>query len=63
MFTRCFERTLTNPYHLGEEYEVINISEYGYEYYVNDKCRKIGLVEDLEETIAELLELGWEEVL
>ena len=53
MSTRCFER--------GNE--TINISEYGFELYVGNKEVRRGLVENLEETIQELIEEGFEEVL
>ncbi len=61
MFTRCFERT---AYDLNwdEYYEVINISEYGFEFYTNGVLERVGLVEDLEETISMLLDDGWVEV-
>lgn len=53
MYTRCFERCN----------ETINISEYGYELYVDDKVIQTGLVERLDETIEMLIEQGFEEVL
>lgn len=63
MLTRCFER----------DNEVINISEYGFEWYVddklifkwyvNDKPTRAGLVENLEENIKILKSEGFEEVL
>ena len=61
MFTRCFERT---AYDLNwdEHYEVINISEYGFELYVDDALERVGLVENLEETINMLLDDGWVEI-
>lgn len=52
MFTRCFER----------ENETINISEYGFEWYVDNKMVRTGLVENLEEDIEMLIEEGFEEV-
>ena len=52
MYTRCFER----------DNEVINISEYGFEWCVNNKVVKNGLVENLEETIKLLMNEGFEEV-
>lgn len=52
MYTRCFER----------DNEVINISEYGFEWYVDNKVVKSGLVENLEETIELLMNEGFEEV-
>jgi hypothetical protein len=57
MYTRCFERESFDG-----NYEVINISDYGYEYYVDNNFEDGGLVEDVEETIEMLLEAGWEEV-
>ena len=53
MYTRVFER----------ENEVINISEYGFEWYVDHKLARTGLVENLEEDIASLLDEGFTEVL
>ena len=53
MATRCFER--------GNE--VINISEYGFEWYVDNKMVRSGLVENLDETIEALKDEGFEEVL
>lgn len=57
MFTRCFER--------GEDdnYEVINISDYGFEWYVNNNLVRSGLVENLEEDINSLLNEGFTEVI
>ena len=52
MYTRCFER--------GNE--TINISEYGFEWYVDNKVIRIGLVENLEEDIESLINEGFEEV-
>lgn len=53
MATRCFER----------DNEVINISEYGFEWYVNNKMVRSGLVENLDEDIETLKNEGFEEVL
>ena len=53
MATRCFER--------GNE--VINISEYGFEWYVDNKMVRSGLVENLDEDIETLKNEGFEEVL
>lgn len=53
MTTRCFER--------GNE--IINISEYGFEWYVDNKMVRSGLVENLDETIEALKNEGFEEVL
>jgi hypothetical protein len=53
MYTRCFER--------GNE--TINISEYGFELYVDDKVVKTGLVDGLDETVEMLIQEGFEEVL
>lgn len=52
MYTRCFER----------DNETINISEYGFEWYVDNKVVRTGLVENLEEDIKSLIEEGFEEV-
>lgn len=57
MYTRCFERESINGY------EVINISEYGFEYYINNDLEKTGLVDDYTKTINDLICDGWEEVL
>lgn len=57
MFTRCFERQVIAGY------EVINISDYGFEYYLNNRLLNEGLVENLDETIEFLKEDGWQEVL
>ena len=58
MFTRCFERGQEG----SEKYEVINISDYGFEYYVNNTLERTGLIEDLEEDVRSLIEEGFEEV-
>ena len=52
MYTRCFER----------DNEVINISEYGFEWFRDGKLIGEGLVDGLEETIEGLIDDGWEEV-
>lgn len=62
MYTRCFERTVYNPYTVKEQYEVINISEYGFEWYINNKLVRSGLVEYIDEDIESILEAGFEEV-
>ena len=53
MWTRCFERNN----------EIINISDYGFEWYVDNKLVRTGLVENLEEDIEMLKEDGFEEVI
>lgn len=53
MYTRCFERCN----------ETINISEYGFEWYVGNEVVRTGLVDKLDETIEMLIEEGFEEVL
>lgn len=53
MATRCFER----------DNEIINISEYGFEWYVDNKMVRSGLVENLDEDIEALKNEGFEEVL
>jgi hypothetical protein len=53
MATRCFEK----------DNEVINISEYGFEWYVDNKMVRSGLVENLDEDIEALKNEGFEEVL
>lgn len=52
MYTRVFER----------ENETINLSEYGFEWYVDNKVVKTGLIEDLEETIVMLENEGFVEI-
>lgn len=51
MWTTCLEREETR--------EVINISDYGFEWYKDDKLVKSGLVEDKEEDIKMLIEEGF----
>ncbi len=58
MFTRCFERETREG-----QIEVINISDYGFEYFVNHERVRTGLVEDLEEDVRSLIEEGFEEVI
>lgn len=53
MWTRCFER----------DNEIINISDYGFEWYVDNKLVRTGLVENLEEDIEMLKEDGFEEII
>lgn len=53
MYTRVLER----------ENETINISEYGFEWYVDNKVVREGLVEDLEATVQMLIDEGFKEVL
>ena len=62
MMKRCFERTSYNRYTNKDVYEVINISEYGFEWYIDNKLVRSGLVENIDEDIASLLEEGFEEV-
>ena len=52
MNTRVFER----------ENETINLSEYGFEWYVDNKVVKTGLIEDIDETIALLENEGFVEI-
>ena len=58
MYTRVFER--------GNEadgnYEVVNISEYGFEWYVNNVLVRTGLCENVNEDIMLLVSEGFEEV-
>lgn len=51
MWTTCLEREETN--------EVINISDYGFEWYKDDKLVREGLVENKEEDIKLLIEEGF----
>ena len=62
MFTRCFEREYFNRLTNKMEYHVINISDYCYNFYINNELSDVGLVEDLDDTIAALLDEGFEEV-
>lgn len=57
MYTRVFERELSNG-----QIETINISEYGYEFYLDDKFITAGLVENLDETIEDLISADYVEV-
>lgn len=57
MYTRCFERESK------EGYEVVNISEYGFEWYIDNRMVRTGLVENIESDIESLIEAGFEEVL
>lgn len=52
MWTTCLERIETN--------EVINISDYGFEWYKNGRLIKEGLVENKEDDIQALIEEGFE---
>ena len=63
MYTRCFERTHYNHMTGIEVRDIINISEYGFEWYENDKLVRTGLVDGLEATVEMLLDEGFEEVL
>lgn len=57
MFTRVFERESV----IG--IETINMSEYGFEYYIDNELERAGLVDGLDETVEMLLEDGFEEIL
>ena len=57
MYTRCFERESK------EGYEVVNISECGFEWYIDNRIVRTGLVEDIENDVESLIEEGFEEVL
>lgn len=63
MYTRCFERTYYDRLADEEVYEVINLSEYGFEWYVNNKLVRSGLIEDIDETIELLTSEYFEEVM
>ena len=52
MYTICLENVDTN--------EVVNISDYGFEWYKDDKLMRQGLVEDKEADIEALKEIGFE---
>ena len=60
MYTRTFIRTSYGW--SGEHSEQINISEYGFEWFVDGELSRSGLVENLEETIEMLIDEGFEEV-
>ena len=51
MWTTCLENVDTN--------EVVNISDYGFEWYKDDVLVREGLVENKEEDIESLLEMGF----
>lgn len=63
MYTRCFERGSEAGINMGYTYEVINISPYGFEWYVNNELVRTGLVEDIDADIESLIDIGFEEVL
>ena len=54
MDTTCLER----EGRFGE-YDVVNISDYGFEWFVNNKLVKTGLVENKENDIKMLIEEGF----
>lgn len=58
MYTRTFERE-----HYNGDYEVINLSDYGFEWFVNGELVRSGLIENIDETIALLLDEEFVEVL
>ena len=41
-------------------FETIYIGDYGFEWWVNKDCARTGLVENLDEDIASLTEIGFE---
>ena len=51
MWTTCLEREETQ--------EIVNISDYGFEWYKENKLVKTGLVENKEEDIKSLIEEGF----
>lgn len=53
MYTRVLER----------DNETINISDYGFEWYVDNKVVRTGLVENIDKDIAALKEEGFEEII
>lgn len=53
MYNTCLEREYNGCY------EVINISDYSFEWYVDNKLVKSGLVEDKENDIEMLIEEGF----
>lgn len=62
MYTRAFERFSYNRNTGNEDYEIIFISDYGFDWFVNDKRVRSGLVENIDDDIASLLDEGFEEV-
>ncbi len=63
MYTRCFERMYFNHYLGVEIYEVFNLGEYGFEWYVNGELACSGLIEDIDEAIELLTSEGFNEVM
>ncbi len=63
MYTRCFERTYFNRYTNKEVYEVLNLNEYGFEWYVDGELVRSGLIEDIDDTIELLTSEGFDEVM
>lgn len=63
MYTRCFERTYFNHYLGVEIYEVLNLNEYGFEWYVDGELVRSGLIEDIDDTIELLTSEGFDEVM
>ena len=63
MYTRTFERNEYNMLTGNIDYEVININEYGFKWYLNHKLVKTGCVENIEEDIYSITDAGFEEVL
>lgn len=59
---RCFERESFNKNDWIDVYEVINLNQYCFEWYVNNELVKEGLIDGLEETIEMLLNEGFQEV-
>lgn len=62
MYTRAFERFSYNRNTGNEDYEIIFISDYGFDWFVNDERVRSGLVENIDDDIASLLDEGFEEV-
>lgn len=63
MYTRCFERETTDRFGGWTVYEVINISPYGFEWYVDNELIRTGLIDDINENVLLLLAEGFNEVL
>lgn len=53
MWTTCLEREWSG------HYEVINLSDYGFEWYLDNKLVKNGLIEDRQTTIEMLIDEGF----
>lgn len=58
---RCFEReSFKNDW--IDVYEVVNLNQYYFEWYIDNQLVKEGLIDDMEEAIEILLNEGFQEV-